>query len=136
MYFMNPYLVQLPRLLDSRGNLSFIEEERHVPFKIMRVYWVYDVPGGEYRGDHAFRETEEFIVAISGSFDLRLNDGRKEYKFSLNRSYNGVYVPPMIWRTLENFSTNSLALIIASTVYSDADYIRDFNHFKDQLIHD
>ena len=128
---MELQVINLPKFLDPRGNLTFIEEETHLPFKIRRVYWIYDVPGGEHRGGHAFRETEEFIVALSGSFDVVLNDGNKEYRFSLNRSYYGVYVPQMIWRLLENFSTNSLALIIASTDYSEADYIRDIKEFKD-----
>jgi len=126
---MEPKLINLPKFLDPRGNLSFIEESTHLPFKIRRVYWIYDVPGGEFRGEHAFRETEELITALSGSFDITLHDGSKEYRFSLNRSYYGVYVPKMIWRKLENFSTNSLALIIASTDFSEADYIRDFNDF-------
>jgi hypothetical protein len=126
---MEPKLLSLPKFPDPRGNLSFIEEETQLPFKIRRIYWIYDVPGGEHRGGHAFKETEELIVALSGSFDLILNDGQKEYKFSLNRSYYGVYVPKMLWRTLENFSTNSLALIIASTDYSEADYIRDFDKY-------
>jgi oxalate decarboxylase/phosphoglucose isomerase-like protein (cupin superfamily) len=122
-------IIQLPKIEDQRGNLSFIEEEKHVPFKIQRVYWIYDVPGGEFRGSHAFKETHEFIVALSGSFDVILHDGRQEYKYSLNRSYFGVYVPNMIWRKLDNFSTNSLALIMASTKYDVSDYIRDFNEF-------
>jgi len=122
-------LIKLPRFEDSRGNLSFTEEGTHIPFSIKRVYWIYDVPGGEHRGSHAFKDTEEFIVALSGSFDLLLNDGENEYKFSLNRSYFGVYVPKMMWRLIENFSTNSLALIIASTEYSENDYIRDFSQF-------
>jgi len=125
-----PHLVQLPKITDPRGNLSFIEEDTHLPFKIRRVYWIYDVPGGEVRGGHAFRETEELIVALSGSFDVILNDGSKEYRFSLNRSYYGVYVPRMVWRMLENFSTNSLAFICASTDFSEDDYIRDFILFK------
>ncbi len=115
--------------MDARGNLSFIEEENHIPFKIKRIYWVYDVPGGEVRGGHAFKETEEFIVALSGSFDVLINDGFEEHKFSLNRSYYGLYVPKMRWRTIENFSTNSLALVIASTFYFESDYIRDFKEF-------
>jgi len=127
---MNPVLIDLPKFLDLRGNLSFIEEETHLPFKIRRVYWIYDVPGGEHRGGHAFRETEEIIVALSGSFDVVLHDSVKEYRFSLNRSYYGVFIPKMMWRMLENFSTNSLALIIASTDYDEADYIRDFEEFK------
>lgn len=112
-----------------RGNLSFIEEDTHIPFKIRRVYWIYDVPGGEHRGGHAFKRTEELIVALSGSFEVVLNDGEKEHRFLLNRSYYGVYVPNMIWRMIENFSTNSLALIIASTDYSELDYIRDYKDF-------
>lgn len=122
--------VNLPKFLDSRGNLSYIEEDTHLPFKIRRVYWIYDVPGGEHRGGHAFRKTEELIVALSGSFDVVLNNGNQEYRFALNRSYYGIFVPKMIWRMLENFSTNSLALIIASTDYNEADYIRDFEEFK------
>lgn len=126
---MDPVLIDLPKFLDLRGNLSFIEEDTHLPFKIRRVYWIYDVPGGERRGGHAFRETEELIMALSGSFDVVLNDGEKEFRFPLNRSYYGLFIPKMMWRMLENFSTNSLALIIASTDYSDTDYIRDFNEF-------
>lgn len=127
---MDPSLINLPKLLDARGNLSFIEEDTHLPFKIKRVYWIYDVPGGEVRGGHAFKETEEVIIALSGSFDVVLNDGGKEYRFHLNRSYYGVYIPKMMWRLLENFSTNSLALIIASTEYNESDYFRDFEEFK------
>jgi hypothetical protein len=130
---MIPTLIDLPKFLDPRGNLSFIEEDTQLPFKIKRIYWIYDVPGGETRGGHAFRETEELIVALSGSFDAVLHDGKKEYRFPLNRSYKGVLVPKMIWRTLENFSTNSLALIIASTGYSEDDYIREFESFIRQV---
>lgn len=127
---MKPALINLPKFLDLRGNLSFIEEETHIPFKIRRVYWIYDVPGGEHRGGHAFKETEELIVALSGSFDLRLHDGRTEYVYSLNRSYFGVLVPRLIWRMINNFSTNSLALIISSTDYSENDYVRNFEEFR------
>jgi hypothetical protein len=126
-------IVKLPKIEDSRGNLSFVEEERHCPFKIRRIYWIYDVPGGEFRGSHAFKETEEFIVAISGSFDVILHDGREEKKFSLNRSYYGLYVPKMVFRKIDNFSTNSLALILASTNYNEHDYIRDFDEFLTYL---
>lgn len=126
-------VINLPKIEDARGNLSFIEEENHIPFKIQRVYWIYDVPGGEFRGSHAFKQTQEFIVALSGSFDVILHNGNEEVKFSLNRSYFGLYVPNMIWRKLENFSTNSLALIMASTKYNESDYIRDFNEFKSLL---
>lgn len=130
---MNPKLINLPKFFDPRGNLSFIEEDTHLPFKIKRIYWIYDVPGGEHRGGHAFRNTSELIVALSGSFDVVLNDGEQEYHYTLNRSYYGVFVPKMIWRTLENFSTNSLALIIASSGFNKADYIRDFEKFLLQI---
>jgi hypothetical protein len=122
-------IISLPKIEDDRGNLSFIEEENHIPFKIRRVYWIYDVPGGEYRGSHAFKESEEFIVALSGSFDIILHDGVEEKKFSMNRSYYGLYVSELNFRRLENFSTNSLALILASTPYNESDYIRDFDEF-------
>jgi hypothetical protein len=125
----NIRIVNLPKIEDDRGNLSFIEEENHVPFKVRRVYWIYDVPGGEFRGSHAFKETEEFIVAISGSFDIVLHNGKEEKKYSMNRSYYGLYVPKMHFRRIENFSTNSLALILASTPYEENDYIRDFQQF-------
>ena len=125
----NIRIVNLPKIEDDRGNLSFIEEENHVPFKVMRVYWIYDVPGGEFRGSHAFKATEEFIVALSGSFDVVLHNGIEEKKYSMNRSYYGLFVPKMHFRRIENFSTNSLALILASTTYDENDYIRDFNKF-------
>ena len=128
-----PSLIDLPRFLDLRGNLSFVEEETHIPFKIKRVYWIYDVPGGEHRGGHAFKQTDELIIALSGSFDLNLHDGTTEYKYSLNRSYYGVVVPRMIWRMIDNFSTNSLAMIIASTDFSESDYIRNFEEFRKML---
>ncbi len=134
MDFKKPQLINLPKIPDERGNLSFIEENKHIPFKIARTYWIYDVPGGEHRGGHAFKETEELIVALSGSFDVVLHNGKDEICFSLNRSYNGIYVLKMIWRKLENFSTNSLALIVASTVYLESDYIRDFETFKKGLL--
>jgi oxalate decarboxylase/phosphoglucose isomerase-like protein (cupin superfamily) len=130
---MNPELLNLPKHPDIRGNLSFIEEDTHLPFKIRRVYWIYDVPGGESRGGHAFRDTEELVIALSGSFDVILHNGTSEFRFHLCRSYYGLYVPKMIWRTMDNFSTNSLALIVASTDYSEFDYIRDFNEFKSIL---
>jgi hypothetical protein len=122
-------LINLPIIPDDRGNLSFIEEEKHIPFMINRVYWIYDVPGGEIRGSHAFKESEEFIVAISGSFDIILNYGIEEVKYSMNRSYYGLYIPKMTWRRLENFSTNSLALILSSTAFDEGDYIRNYQDF-------
>ena len=118
-----PQIIKLPKFLDKRGNLSFIEEEKHIPFKIQRTYWIYDVPGGEARGGHAYKTNEEFIVALSGSFDVILDDGEEKKIFSLNRSYYGLYVPQGLWRQMENFSTNSLALILASTPYIPDDYI-------------
>lgn len=127
---MEPELIHLPKYLDSRGNLSFIEEDTHIQFQIRRVYWIYDVPGGQHRGSHAFKKTEELIVALSGSFDVVLNDGVQDLRFHLSRSYYGLYVPRMIWRTLDNFSTNSLALVISSTDYDPSDYIEDFEDFK------
>ena len=125
--------IDLPKIFDDRGNLSIIEEENHIPFKIRRIYWIYDVPGGEFRGSHAFKETEEFIVSLSGSFDVILHDGKEEQKYSLNRSFYGLYVPKLTWRKLENFSTNSLALVVASKVFNENDYIRDFDQFLNLL---
>ena len=122
-------IIQLPKVLDKRGNLSIIEELKNIPFTIERTYWIYDVPGGESRGGHAYRENEEFIVALSGSFDVILDDGNERKTFSLNRSYYGLYVPKALWREINNFSTNSLALILSSTVYEEKDYIRDYNDF-------
>jgi hypothetical protein len=122
-------IINLPKIDEYRGNLSLIEEKKNIPFTINRVYWIYDVPGGESRGGHAYKMTCEFIVALSGSFDVILNEGKGEQKYSLNRSYYGLYIPVMIWRRLENFSTNSLALVLASTKYSKDDYIRDFEQF-------
>lgn len=124
-----PHIIQLPKLLDDRGNLSFIEENNHIPFKIERTYWIYDVPGGERRGGYAYLHLQEFIVAISGSFDVVLHDGAKEMRYSLNRSYYGLYVPKMMWREIENFSTNSLALILTNGKYDVNEYIRDFDQF-------
>tara|TARA_B110000902_G_scaffold258605_1_gene328614 strand:- start:169 stop:579 length:411 start_codon:yes stop_codon:yes gene_type:complete len=123
-------IIELPKILDKRGNLSFFENSNQIPFDIKRTYWIYDVPAGELRGSHAFKKSHEFIIALSGSFDIILNDGNKEKKYSLNRSYHGVYVPNLLWRRLENFSTNSLALIVSSISYDDNDYIRDFEEFK------
>lgn len=125
-----PFIIQLPKIIDKRGNLSFFEYPKQLPFKIARTYWIYDVPGGEIRGSHAFKEQQEFIIALSGSFDVVLHDGEKEEKFSLNRSYYGLYVPKMYWRRLENFSTNSLALIVSDKHFNANDYIRDFEEFK------
>lgn len=122
--------MDLPKIEDIRGNLSIIEQFKQVPFEIKRVYWIYDVPGGMNRGGHAYKENEEFIVALSGSFDFIVSDGEKERVFNLNRSYCGVYVPKGMWRTMTNFSTNSLALVLSATEYDENDYIMDFSEFK------
>lgn len=124
-----PQLIQLPKFLDDRGNLSFFENDKQLPFAIKRVHWIYDVPGGEERGGLAYKETEEFIVAMSGSFDVLIDDGLQKYKFSLNRSYMGVYVPAGTWRSIDNYSTNAVAVIAASTHYDPADGIRDYEEF-------
>lgn len=124
-----PRIIALPKFLDKRGNLSVIEEWKDVPFKIERTYWIYDVPGGEARGGHAYKENQEFIVALSGSFDVILDDGKERKTYSLNRSYYGLYVPKGIWREMNNFSTNSLALILSSTAYNTEDYIYDYEQF-------
>lgn len=123
-------IIELPKILDPRGNLSFFENDNQLPFTIKRTYWIYDVPGGEVRGSHAFKKSKELIIALSGSFDVVLHDGEKELKYNLNRSYSGLYVPNMLWRRLDNFSTNSLALIVSSISYDEKDYIRDFDDFK------
>lgn len=124
-----PKIIELPKFLDPRGNLSFVESEQHIPFAIKRAYWIYDVPGGEIRGSHAFKKAQEFIIALSGSFEVVLHNGQQEHTFFLNRSYYGLYVPELNWRTLQNFSTNSLALVLSSTVYDANDYIRNFPDF-------
>ncbi|MDE6548826.1 MAG: FdtA/QdtA family cupin domain-containing protein [Muribaculaceae bacterium] len=124
-----PTIIHLPKFLDQRGNLSFIEEYKHIPFKIKRTYWIYDVPGGESRGGHAYRNTDEFIVALSGAFEVILDDGEKKESFLLNRSYYGLYVPKGYWREMVNFSTNSVGLILAPTLYEPDDYIRDYDEF-------
>lgn len=123
-------ILDFPKVLDERGNLSFVQNSDQIPFDIARIYLIYDVPGGAIRGGHAYRKNKEVIIAISGSFDIMVNDGQNEVKYSLNRSYYGLYVPNGLWRQLENFSTNSLCLIIASQSYEESDYVRDFNEFK------
>lgn len=124
-----PEIVHFPKIVDKRGNLSFFENNSQIPFIIKRTYWIYDVPGGEFRGGHAFRKGEEIIVALSGSFDVILDDGVEKKVFNLNRSYYGLYIPKMYWREINNFSTNSLALIVAGIEYSENDYIRDYDDF-------
>lgn len=129
MTISDAVIIQLPKINDPRGNLSVIEELKDIPFKIERTYWIYDVPGGEKRGGHAYKDNQEFIVALSGSFDVVLDDGKDKKVFLLNRSYNGLYVPKGMWREMENFSTNSLALILSSTKYDKDDYIRNYDEF-------
>ena len=122
-------IIELPKFEDPRGNLSFIEEELHIPFKIERTYWIYDVPGGQVRGGHAFKVQQELIVALSGSFDVVVDNGHEKQTFSLNRSYYGLFVPTGMWRQMQNFSNNSLALVLSSTHYKEDDYIRDYDLF-------
>ncbi len=122
-------IIELPRFNDPRGNLSFAEQNNHIPFEIKRTYWIYDVPGGENRGGHAFIQTEEFIIALSGGFDVTIDDGKEKKTFALNRSYYGLYIPDGLWRELHNFSTNSLALEFASTKYDRKDYVEDYNEY-------
>ena len=124
-----PRIINLPKFLDARGNLSFAQNNTHIPFEIKRTYWLYDVPGGESRGGHAYSETEEFVIALSGSFDVIVDDGKEKKTFHLNRSYYGLYIPKGMWREMDNFSTNSLALEFASTKYNPADYIHDYDEF-------
>lgn len=122
-------IVELPKFTDPRGNLSFVEQLKHIPFEIKRTYWIYDVPGGETRGGHAYKENQEFIVALSGAFDVVVDDGVKKKRFILNRSYYGLFVPAGLWREMENFSTNSLALEFGSVHYNESDYIREYSDY-------
>ena len=126
-------LINLPKFEDDRGNLSFLEDLKQIPFKILRTYWIYDVPGGEIRGGHAFKHQEEFIIALSGSFDIIIDDAINKYTYSLNRSYYGLYIPSGLWRKMENFSTNALALVVSSTYYCEEDYINNYVEFKSYL---
>lgn len=129
MNIIESHIINLPKIADPRGNLSIIEQFKQIPFEIKRTYWIYDVPGGCDRGGHAYKENQEFIVALSGAFDVVLDDGKEKKTFSLNRSYNGLYVPKGMWRTMTNFSTNSLALVLSSTEYDVNDYIMDYEEF-------
>lgn len=126
---IEPKIITLPKIADPRGNLSFVEQLNHIPFEIKRTYWIYDVPGGESRGGHAFHRNEEFIIALSGAFDVVVDDGKNKQRFTLNRSYYGLYVPAGWWREIENFSTNSLALEFGSMHYDVSDYVRDYDEF-------
>ena len=122
-------IIELPKFLDARGNLSFAEQNNHIPFEIKRTYWIYDVPGGEKRGGHVFKENQEVIIALSGAFDVIVDDGTNRKTFSLNRSYYGLYIPAGLWRTMENFSTNAFALEFGSVAYSPDDYIHEYDEF-------
>lgn len=123
-------VIYLPRIQDARGNLTFIEADRHIPFAMKRTYHLYDVPGGSERGGHAHRQLHEFIVAMSGSFDVILDDGYSKQRFHLNRSYYGLYACPMVWRSLENFSSGSVCMVLASDYYDESDYYRDYEEYK------
>ncbi len=127
-------IINLPKIEDLRGNLTFIEQENHIPFKINRVYWIYDVPGGQVRGGHAFKKQQELIVALSGSFDVIVDNGKKKRTFFLNRSYYGLYIPAGLWREMNNFSTNSLAMVLSSTEFSENDYVRKYDDYMEYLI--
>jgi hypothetical protein len=122
-------IIDLPKIADPRGNLTFIEGQRHVPFQIQRVYYLYDTPGGAERGGHAHKDLHQLIVAMSGSFDVVLDDGAQKKRFHLNRSYYGLYVCPMIWRELDNFSSGSVCMVLASNLYDEADYYREYPEF-------
>ncbi len=122
-------IVNLPKFEDPRGNLTFIESDNHIPLNIKRVYWIYDVPGGQIRGGHAFKEQKEFIIALSGSFDVKVNDGNDNHHFHLNRSYYGLFIPEGLWRHMENFSTNAVAMVLSSTIYNEDDYIREYDNY-------
>ena len=122
-------IVELPKFTDPRGNLSFVEQLNHIPFEIKRTYWIYDVPGGESRGGHAFRQNQEFIVSLSGAFEVIVDDGKAKKVFNMNRSYYGLYIPAGLWREMTNFSTNSLALEFGSIHYDRGDYVEDYNLF-------
>ena len=122
-------LIDLPRVNDPRGNLTFIEGGRHVPFDLKRIFYLYDVPGGAMRAGHALKRCHQFIVATSGSFDVILDDGAERKRFQLNRSYYGLYVPPLVWREIDNFSSNSVCVVLASEAYDESDYYRDYEDF-------
>lgn len=128
-------IIELPKIIDRRGNLSFFESSNHVPFEIKRTYWIYDVPGGETRGGHAYKELQEIVIALSGSFDVHVESSQGVEVYSLNRSYNALYLPPGTWRSLQNFSTNAVCLVAASAVYNESDYIRDYLQFKSFIQH-
>ena len=126
-------IVNLPKIADPRGNLTFIESERHVPFEVKRVFYLYDVPGGESRAGHALKACEQFVIAMSGSFDVVLSDGVERMRYHLNRSYYGLYIPSLIWRELDNFSSGSVCTVLASAFYDEAGYCRDYDQFLEAV---
>ncbi|MET0208257.1 MAG: FdtA/QdtA family cupin domain-containing protein [Burkholderiaceae bacterium] len=123
-------IIDLPKVEDPRGNLTYIEADKHVPFDIRRVYYLYDVPGGSHRGGHAHKDLHQLLIAMSGSFDILLDDGRTKFKYHMNRSYYGLYIPPMIWREIDNFSSGSVCMVLASEHYLESDYYRDYEQFR------
>lgn len=128
-------IIELPKIADPRGNITFIESTRHIPFAIRRAFYLYDVPGGESRGGHAHRDLEQFMIAASGSFDVVVKDGRDSRRFFLNRSYYGLYIPPMVWREMENFSSGSVCLVLASEFFDESDYFREYDEFLAATTH-
>jgi hypothetical protein len=126
-------LIELPRIQDPRGNLTFVEENRHIPYDVRRVFFLYDVPGGESRAGHALKNCNQLLIAASGSFDVTLNDGFETQKFQLNRSYYGLHIPPLIWREIDNFSSGSVCMVLASEFYSEDDYYREYDQFLDAV---
>lgn len=126
---MKPRIINLPKIEDTRGNLTFIEGLNHIPFEIKRAFWIYDVPGGQVRGGHAYKKQQEFIVSLSGSLDVEVSDKDKSQVYHLNRSYYGLFIPNLYWRQMKNFSTNAVVLVLSSTVYDEKDYIREFNEY-------
>jgi len=133
MSIKNCRIIELPKISDPRGNLTFVEGGNHIPFDIKRVYYLYDVPGGSSRAAHGHKALHQLIIAMSGSFDIKLDDGVETKIFHLNRSYYGLYVPPMIWRDLDNFSSGSVCMVLASEIYQESDYYRDYEHFIDAV---
>jgi dTDP-4-dehydrorhamnose 3,5-epimerase-like enzyme len=126
-------IINLPKISDPRGNLTFIESNKHIPFEIKRVYYLYDVPGGETRGGHAHKNLQQLLIAVSGSFDVVVDDGYEKRRYHLNRSYYGLFIPTMIWREMDNFSSGSVCLVLASDFYNEDDYIRDYDEFLKEV---
>lgn len=126
-------LLELPKITDPRGNLTFIEENKHIPYDIKRVFFLYDVPGGENRAGHALKKCNQLLIAASGSFDVTLDDGNEKQTFHLNRSYYGLHIPPLVWREIDNFSSGSVCMVLASEFYNEADYYREYDEFMQAI---